>query len=453
MTNTLYLPELREMLAENNAQEMAHFCTALHPARTAEFMGGLEADEAWAVLRHADMELRVQIFCFFEEEKKIEIAETVNRKEMAELIAEMPPDERVDLLEEVDSTVVSELLELVPADERRDIQRLSAYPEGTAGAVMTTEFARLNEDWTVDQAIKEIRRQAKRLETVYYLYVVDEEDHLRGLVSFRQLVTAMGRKDTIVRDLMERDLVTVHVNNDQEEVADKVAHFDLLAIPVVDDEHRMIGIITHDDVIDVVLEEAEEDAYKAVGVAPLEVGYMETDLGALIWKRGVWLTVLFFGALLTAFTLQGYDEVIQKTPWLVIFIPLIISTGGNSGNQSATLIITALTRGNVTPRDWFRVVRRELTMGLVFGGALGMVGFFCALWMTPSIIYAFEIPITLLLVVLCGTLFGSCLPLLFERLELDPAVMSNPFVAGLIDVFGILIYMNIHLFFTRLAAY
>jgi magnesium transporter len=449
MTNTLYLPELREMLAENNAAELAHFCTALHPARTAEFMEGLAPSEAWEVLRHAEMGLRVEIFGFFDDEKQVEIAEAVDRREMAALVAEMPPDERVDMLELVDSKVVDELLELVPIDERRDIQRLSAYEEGTAGSVMTTEFARLSENLLVDEAISEIRRQAKDLETVYYLYIVDDEDHLRGLVSFRQLVSAMDSKQTI-GDLMERDLFTVNVQDDQEKVADDVAHYDLLAIPVVDEDHRMVGIITHDDVIDVVREEAAEDAYRSVGVAPLDVGYLETALPSLIWKRGVWLTVLFFGALLTAFALQGYEEVMATSPWLVIFIPLVISTGGNTGNQSATLIITALTQGNVTLSDWWQVIRRELLMGVVFGGLLGLVGFICACFMTPSIYSALEIPITLLLVVICGTFFGSSLPLLFKRLGLDPAVMSNSFVAGLIDVTGILIYMHVHMGLVRL---
>ena len=281
MTNTLYLPELREMLAEKNAAELAHFCIALHPARTAEFMEGLTESETWEVLRHAEMGLRVEIFGFFEKEKQVEIAEAVDRHEMAALIAEMPPDERVDMLELVDSKVVEELLTLVPTDERRDIQRLSAYEEGTAGSVMTTEFARLSENLLVDDAIIEIRRQAKYLETVYYLYVVDDEDHLRGLVSFRQLVSAMDSNQTI-GELMERDLFTVNVQDDQEKVADDVAHYDLLAIPVVDEEHRMVGIITHDDVIDVVREEAAEDAYRSVGVVPLDVGYLETAMHSLI---------------------------------------------------------------------------------------------------------------------------------------------------------------------------
>jgi len=455
MTNTLFLPELREMLAEDNAAELSNFCTELHPARTAEFMEGLTAKEAWSVLQHAEMPLRVEIFGFFDEGKQIEVIETLQREEIADFIGHLPPDDRVDMLAEVRPWIVEELMPLIPSDERRDIQRLSAYPDDTAGAVMTTEFARLSEDLPISQAHKKIRQQTEELETIYYLYVVDDEDHLRGLLSFRQLVSAMGKPDTRIGELMERDLVTVNVADDQEEVADKVARYDLLAIPVVDDEHHMLGIITHDDVIDVVREEATEDAHRIAAVEPLDEGYLETGLMTLSWKRGIWLTILFFGALLTAAALANYESEIAKHAWLVLFVPLVISTGGNSGNQSATLIITALSTGDITLRDWGRVIRRELAMGLVLGGFLGAIGYFSALmighfsgWgvdLGPNYRTAGIIPVTLLLTVLCGTLLGSLLPLLFRRLGLDPAMMSSPFVAGLIDVLGIIIYMQVAL--------
>ncbi|MEX0585665.1 MAG: CBS domain-containing protein, partial [Pirellulales bacterium] len=249
MTNTLYLPELREMLAENNAAELKEFCIALHPARTAEFMEGLSAAESWEVLRHTDPATRMEIFSYFAPEKQIESIQTIDRGEIVHLIADLPPDERVDILERVDPRIVDELLTMLPADERRDILRLRSYPERTAGAMMTTQFARLSAHLTVSQAVDELRRQAEELETVYYLYVVDEGDHLRGLVSLRQLVLA--KPSVLVNDLMERAVVSVDVTDDQEEVARKLARFDFLAIPVIDHEHHLVGIITHDDVIDV----------------------------------------------------------------------------------------------------------------------------------------------------------------------------------------------------------
>jgi magnesium transporter len=444
MTNPLYLPELREMLAANDAEALREFCTALHhPARTAEFMQGLTAEEVWAVLAHAELPLKVEIFGFFEEEKQVEVMETIDRAEIAQFIGHLPPDDRVDMLNEVDRQVVAELMPLIPVEERRDIQRLRLYPEGTAGAEMTTEFARLSEHATVGQALEEVSRQAEELETIYYLYVVDEEDQLRGLVSARDLLSAMGKPDTRIGELMERDLITVDVGDDQEDVAQKVARYDIMAIPVVDEGHHMLGIITHDDVLDVMVEEATEDAHRIAAVTPLEEGYLETPVLLLTWKRGIWLTVLLFAAFLTAIALKHYQDDLDEAIWLALFIPLVISTGGNSGNQSATLVITALSTGNIALGDWWAVVRRELAMGLLLGGFLAVCGYGCGLLMAPSPMLALIIPITLILVVVCGTLFGSLLPLLFKRLGLDPAMMSNPFVAGLIDVVGIVIYMTV----------
>lgn len=450
MINTLYLPELREMLAAHDEENLREFCTALHPARTAEFMEGLSPEEAWDVLQFAEEPLRSEVFSFLPDEMQEAIVQSEDRQEMADLIAEMAPDDRVDLIKEVEPEIVEELMPLLPVDERRDIQRLSAYPEGTAGSVMTTEVAKLGENLTVGEAIDEIRRQAEEQEIVYYLYVVDDGDHLRGLVSARQLLSRMGKPQTPITELMETDLIHVNASDDQEEVANAVARYNLLAIPVVDEEHRMLGIITHDDVIDVVREEATEDAQKIGAVYPLEQGYLETRLVTLSWKRGMWLMILFVAALLTALALRHYEGQLQVWPFLVMFIPLVISSGGNSGSQSATLIITALTTGDVRLNDWGRVIGRELAMGLLLGGTLGLLGFAAAWLLMPedmtqgdSLRVASVVFLTLVLVVVAGTLSGSVLPLVFKGLGLDPALMSNPFVAGIIDIAGIVIYINV----------
>jgi magnesium transporter len=443
LINMLYLPELREMLAEADTQGLHEFCTALHPARTAEFMEGLSAAETWQVLQHADPETREEIFSYFDPEKQLEILETQDRTEMAGLVAELASDDRVDLLHEADDGLVAELLPLLSAEDRRDILRLRSYPEGVAGAVMTSDIAKLGENLLVREALNELARQAEELETVYYLYVVDETDHLRGVVSTRQLLSAISKPETRLRDLMETDMAVVNVMDDQEEVARKVAKFDLLAIPVVDDEFRLLGIITHDDVIDVMREEATEDAHLSAGVQPLDESYLKTPIFTLSRKRGMWLTILFVTALFTAFALQYYEKDTQKVAWLVMFIPLVISAGGNSGTQAATLVITAMTRGDVRITDWVRVIRRELAMGLLLGGFLALLGFSAAYLLHRQFISATVVASTLVLVVLAGTIVGSMLPLVFRRLGLDPALMSNPFVTGIIDIMGIVIYMNV----------
>lgn len=450
MVNTLFLPELREMLADNNAFELQEFCTALHPARTAEFMEGLDSTDSWRVLQHADLKLREEIFGYFGHEKQVEIIESQDRGEIAELLADLPADDRVDLLHDVQAEVVEELLPLLPAHERREILRLREYPEDTAGAMMTTEVAVIGEDLTVRQAIDELTRAAERLETIYYIYAVDPEQRLDGVVTARQLLTALKTPDKRVADLMESDLIFVEATADRNEVTNQVAKYDLHAIPVVDERRRLLGIITHDDVIDAVRQEATEEAQRSAAVAPLESGYMQTSIFELWWKRGIWLTVLFGTAMFTATALHQYENLLSRWKWLVIFIPLIMGSGGNTGNQSATLIITALTSGNVRLRDWRRVLVRELLVGLMLGGLLSALGFVLSWIQTRNeqeasqhAFWPLVVPITLVLVVTCGAVSGSLLPLVFKRFGLDPALMSNPFVAAISDILAIVIYMTV----------
>jgi magnesium transporter len=445
--NTLFLPELREMLAEDRTDELREFCTALHPARTAEFMEGLDNEETWRVLQHAQPSLQAEVFQYFDEDRQVDLIASQDEKQIAVLVTQLPADDAVDLLRKVPDARVDAILALVPAPDRRDIRRLQTFKEGTAGAMMTTEVACLSESLTVRQALDELSRQAERLETIYYIYVVDATNHLRGVVSGRLLISSIGRPETRLADLMKRDVVAVNVNDDQEQVAQKVAFYNILAVPVVDDSNHMMGIITHDDVIDVVREEAAEDVQRIVAVEPLSESYLRTPILILSWKRGFWLLILFFAALSTAFALKMYQSWLDSYAWLVLFIPLIISSGGNSGSQSSTLIISALATKDIELSDWGVIVRREIIMGLLLGGIMGSMGFACALLLAPTMTQALIIPITILCVVLCGTCMGSILPLIFKRMGLDPAMMSNQFVAGLSDLLGILIYVNVALLF------
>jgi magnesium transporter len=443
MINTLYLPELREMLAAHDTGELREFCTALHAGRTAEFMEGLSPEEAWAVLQAADHNTRAEIFVYLPEETQVAILESGDPKELSLLIADLPPDDRVDLIKKVDPVVVEEVLALVPTKERRDILRLRAYPEGTAGALMTTEVACLPETMTVRDALEEIGRESHDFETIYYIYIVDDEMHLRGLVSARQLVTHIGKPNMKLADLMTRDLVTVVATDDQETVAEKVADFNFLAIPVVDAEQRLVGIITHDDVIDVLQEEATRDAHLAGAVEPLKESYLATPWLQMTRHRVVWLALLFGGALFTTFAMQNYDDHVREFAWIAWFVPLVISAGGNSGSQSATLMIRALTTKEISPQDWRRVIWRELFIGLLLGSCLSIFGYVIGCFMAPTMIDALVLPLTIVLVVTCGTLVGSLLPLLFHKLGFDPALMSTPFIAGISDIVGIVLYMNV----------
>jgi magnesium transporter len=351
MVNTLFLPELREMLAEKNAADLCEFCTALHPARTAEFMEGLDATDSWSVLRHAELKLREEIFGYLGHEKQLEIIQTQDRSEVAELLADLPADDRVDLLHDTPPEIVEELLPLLPAHERREILRLRAYPEDSAGAMMTTEVAMIEEGLTVRQAIDAMTREAEHLETIYYIYVVDHDLHLRGVVTARKLLTALRKPETRVSELMETDLIFVNATENRDIVTRRVAKYDLHAIPVVDDQRRLVGIITHDDVIDAVVAEATEDAMRMGAVTPMDQRYLDTPFFTIWWKRSMWLSCLFVAELFTFTALASYEHAVEAVLALSLFVPLCISTGGNSGSQAATLITRAMAVGDVRLAD------------------------------------------------------------------------------------------------------
>jgi len=447
--NSLFLPEIREMLAENNDEHLREFCYELHPARTAEYIEGLSASEIWELLQHCDLAQRVEIYNFLDEEKQLEILETAPRDEIATLVADLPSDDRVDILNELDKPTSNEILALLPAEDRLDISRLRAFPEGTCGSIMTTDFVRLNEKMTVSEAIHEIGQQMHTKETVYYLYVLDEGEHLVGLVSAKQLLGSVARGETIVHDLMLRDLITVEALEDSREAAHAIARYDFLAVPVVDEEHRMLGIITYDDVIDLNRELVTKEVHQMGAVQPMEQAYLETPFFTIWHKRVVWLACLFLAELFTFSALANFEAEMAELIVLAMFIPLCISTGGNSGSQAATLITRSLALGEVRLRDWFRVMRHEILMGTALGLSLGMIGFARAVLTPDSVIGAADrwllgitIAQAVALICLTGTIVGSLLPLGFKRIGIDPAVASSPFVATFVDVTGIVIYFS-----------
>ena len=362
----------------------------------------------------------------------------------------LAPDDVADVLQEFEPEERAALLGLVDQATRQDVTALLAYAEDEAGGLMSPRFTRIRPEMSVDEAIRYIRRQVRNQpETIYYVYVLDSEQRLLGVVSFRELL--MAPSDRSVREIMETDVVTVPEDMDDEAVADLIARHDLLAVPVLDDEGRMKGIITVDDIVDVVQEGATEDIQKIGGLEALDVPYMQTRLGPMLRKRGGWLAVLFLGELLTASAMARYEESISRAVVLTLFVPLIISSGGNSGSQAATLVIRALALGEVRLRDWWLVIRREVVSGLGLGLILAVLGLArVLLWQAVFHSYgdyalrlAFTVALSLVGVVSWGTVTGSALPLLLRRLGFDPASASAPFVATLVDVAGLVIYFSV----------
>ncbi len=361
----------------------------------------------------------------------------------------LPPDDSADLIQHVPDAEREGLLALLDDATRHEVTALLAYAQDAAGGLMNPRYARLRPEMTVDEAIGYLRRQARtNLELLSYLYAIDADQRLLGVVSFRELFAA--RPERTVREVMRRDLVTVRDDQDQEEVSQILAQHDLIALPVVDRDGRMKGIVTVDDIVDVVQAEATEDIQKLGGMEAMEEPYLEIAFGRMLRRRGGWLSVLFVGELLTASAMGYFEDELMRAIVLSLFVPLIISSGGNSGSQASTLVVRAMSLDEVRLRDWWRVVQREIGAGFALGALLGALGFIrVVLWQAiwpdygeHALLLGATVGISLLGVVMFGTITGSLLPFLFRRIGFDPASASAPFVATLVDVSGLLIYFG-----------
>jgi magnesium transporter len=362
----------------------------------------------------------------------------------------LPPDDAVDLVQAAPAPEREGLLQLLDDQSRREVTALLAYAEDEAAGLMTPRYARVRPDMSVDEALSYLRKQAReRVETLSYAYALDADQKLTGVISVRQLFASPVEKK--VRDVMETKVISVREDEDQESVSRLLKANTLMAIPVVDGEGRMKGIVTLDDIVDVVEEEATEDIQKMGGMKALDEPYLKIGLLQMIRARGVWLAVLLLGEMLTATAMSYFEHHIARAVVLALFVPLIISSGGNSGSQACTLVIRAMALGEVRLRDWWRVMRRELLAGAGLGVLLGVIGFLrIVVW--EAIVHAYGehyvrvalvVGCSLVGVVLFGTLAGSMLPFLLRRVGLDPASASAPLVATLVDVAGLLLYFSV----------
>ncbi|HVY36803.1 MAG TPA: magnesium transporter [Polyangia bacterium] len=418
-----------------------------------------EIRDVWPLLTQED---RVQGFLLLPRDEAEDFFFSLSARDQAEVICALPareqrswmrllpPDDAADLIQAAPTEKRELLLGLLDEPTRREVTALLAYSEDNAGGLMNPRYIRLRPEMTVDEAISYIRKQMREQpRTIYYGYVLDNEQHLLGVVSFRELFTATVR--TRVAEIMKRQVATIPEQMDQETVSHQFSQSHLVALPVVDAEGHMKGIVTVDDVVDVVREEATEDMQKVGGVEALDAPYLQIEMRRMIRKRVGWLSVLFLGEMLTASAMGFFEKEIARAVVLALFIPLIISSGGNSGSQATTLVIRAMALGEVRLRDWFRVIRREFIAGLGLGLVLAMIGFLrIVTWEMLFHTYgpqylgvAATVSCSLVGVVLWGTMAGSMLPFMLRRLGFDPASASAPFVATLVDVSGLIIYFTV----------
>lgn len=422
----------------------------MHPANLADVAELLPVDRIAQLLRALPPARAGDVLEYLDEELRTDVLEALSPKQAAVLVSEMTPDDRADAIEDLEEAHAENILAQIPFERRGETERLLAYEPDSAGGLMTTEFISVPEYMMVEQALRVVRAAARagRREAIYTVYATDADGRVRGVLSLRELLAAP--EGARIADLAWSDVVTVPPTADREEVARITSKYDLVAVPVVDDAGRILGVVTVDDVIDALVEEQTEDIQMLGAVQPLEEPYFQASFWDIARKRGGWLLLLFFEEMFTGSALRAYQNELEAAVALMFFVPLIISSGGNSGSQSATLITRALAVGDVKLRDTVRVLWRELGQGIALGAFLGLIGFARAVMPTPlgwanGFDVALVVGLTLVAVVLAGTIVGALLPLLFTKLGFDPAIASSPFVASMVDVVGLLIYFNIAL--------
>ncbi|NMG40605.1 magnesium transporter [Chelativorans sp. ZYF759] len=412
----------------------------LHPADIAAMINELDAREGWAALELLPLARKADTFGYLDHDFQVELATVAPRAKLAAIVVQMNADERADLYNELSEDQREALMPALVQAEREDIRKLAAYEEGTAGAIMTSDYATLAPDLTATQALTRLRREAPDKETIYRTYVVDEDRKLIGSVRLQDLITAPARAK--VGGIMETNTLAVSVDDDQEEVARKIGRYDMLALPVIDAEGRIVGIVTHDDALDVIEEETTDDFHRVGTVTNLATTVGEATIGMLYRARIMWLVLLVFGNIFSGAGISYFEDTLAANLTLMFFLPMLIASGGNAGAQSATLMVRALATGDVRFSDWGYLILREtvvaLALGLTMAAAVSLLGF----WRGGTDL-ALTVSLSMICIVMIGSLIGLSLPFALQRFNLDPATASAPLVTSIADVVGVVIYFSI----------
>jgi magnesium transporter len=456
MFGKLIQPEIEDMITARNFSGLRATFSDWHPADLAELISDINKSDQAVVFRLLKRDVASETFAYLDREHQEELIRAMGRHEMADLLNEMSDDDRTALLEELPGNVAATLIQLLTPDERVVARSLLNYPEESVGRLMTPEFVAVLDTSTAGDVINHIRTHGRDKETVHVVYVVDPEGKL--IDDLRILQILLCSPETPVRDIRDENFVALLTTDDRKTAVEAFRHYDRTSLPVTDSRGVLLGIVTVDDVLDIQEEVATEEAQKFGGLDALDAPYIATPFWELIRKRGGWLVILFVSEMFTATAMGFFADEINKAVVLALFVPLIISSGGNSGSQAATLIIRALAVGEVTLFGWWRVMKREFFAGLSLGTILGVIGMGrITMWQVFKItdygpywfLIALTIGISLVGVVMWGTLSGSMLPFLLKRCGLDPATSSAPFVATLVDVTGLIIYFSVAIMILR----
>ncbi|MBR1895798.1 MAG: magnesium transporter [Pyramidobacter sp.] len=432
--------EVETCIQQKRFREAKELLSDMEPIDIAEGLEDLPSAQLVLYFRLLPKDLAVEVFEMLDFDEQERFLAHATGDEVTEIIEEMSDDDRTELFDELPATTVKRLLLKLSPEERRLANTLLGYPEDSAGRIMTPEYIALKAHMTVKSALERIRDKARSKETIYTSFVTDEGRHLLGAVELEDLILA--DPDAEVIDIMNGDPVSVATSADQEQAAQIISRYDLHTLPVVDSEKRLVGIITFDDVLDVVEEEATEDIERMAGIEPVEEDYLDANLFTVARKRFVWLVICIITEALTSTVLKHYSPLTQHVVSLTFFVPLLIGTGGNAGTQAATLMIRGMTVGEIQWKNLGRIIAREAATGVLLGSALGLLGLARAWMIGTGYGVAVTVGLGVLLVVLIGNLAGTALPLLARALHIDPAIMSGPFITTVVDIVGLIVYFE-----------
>ncbi len=436
------IEEVKELLREKKFNQLKLKLKEMKSADISAILDELDDKESVIkVFRILSKEKAGMTFSYMESDMREKLIQDLTDTELKNVIDELFMDDTVDLIEEMPSNVVTRILKAVDKKDRKIINELLKYPEDSAGSIMTTEFVDLKETMTVERALQRIREKGIDSETIYTSYVLDDSRKLVGLINIKDILLA--KPDTIIKNIMETNIISVSTTEDQEDVAKKFDKYDFFALPVVDKENRLVGIVTVDDAINVIQDEVSEDFEKMAAITPNEDGYFETSVFKHAKSRIVWLLILMLSAAITGGIITEYEEAFAAVPILVSFIPMIMGTGGNCGSQSSTLIIRGLATDEIKLKDVFKALWKEVRVALVVGVALSIVNGIRIMLQYQNMQLAVVLGLTLIATVCLAKALGCLLPLLAKRLKLDPAIMAAPLITTLVDIFSILVYFQI----------
>ncbi|HMB41565.1 MAG TPA: magnesium transporter [Balneolaceae bacterium] len=456
MIAQLLKPEIDELIQKKEWVAIKEALEDVPAVDVAEILEELEPEIAIVIFRLLKKSKAADVFSYLSSAKGVELLEVFSRQQLSDVMNNLEPDERVALMEELPGDLTQKVLNSMAKDDIAQIRRLLGYPAESVGRLMTTNYVRIKSDWTVNKSFEHIRKYGRNAETVNVIYVVDEDEKLIDDLRLNQFILA--EPDTVISDIMDNSFEALSAFDDQEEAVRMLSKYDRVALPVVDSGGILVGIVTVDDVLDVAEEETTEDMQLMAGMSALDRSYSETGINDMVGKRIGWLILLFLGQMFTVTAMAGYEDTLAAAAVLALFIPMIISSGGNSGSQAATLIIRSLSTDDLKLDDWFGVLKREMLSGLFLGSILGIMGtIVISFWMVirgepfsfEIFMQALTVGSSLVGVVLFGNISGSMLPFIMSKFGLDPAVTSAPFVATLVDVTGIIIYFSIAVFLLK----